>query len=65
MNLSNSFEMNVPSNLWSKNRNVDSAIAPEIWKEYVDIVNALITCEEPTYKNIVQNVNAKEQFGSE
>ncbi|XP_026470257.1 uncharacterized protein LOC113374390 [Ctenocephalides felis] len=62
--LENQFDV-VPLSLWSSYRNVDSAKAPEIWEEYVDIVNALITCEEPTYENIVQNINAIEQFGSE
>ncbi len=35
-----------------------------MWKDYADIDSALLTSEEPTDRNIVQNINAKEQLES-
>ncbi|CAF4889712.1 unnamed protein product [Pieris macdunnoughi] len=40
-------------------------VAPEMWEDYVDIDSALLTFEEPTDKNIVQNISAKEQLESD
>ncbi|KAL3269372.1 hypothetical protein HHI36_008442 [Cryptolaemus montrouzieri] len=55
-------EDDVPLCLWSRNLNSDSLAEPEIWEDYVDIDSALLTSEEPTDKNIVKDINAKEQF---
>nr|UUG47264.1 ORF51 [Bracoviriform inaniti] len=57
-------EDDVPLSLWSRNLNSDSLAAPEMWKDYADIDSALLTSEEPTDRNIVQNINAKEQLES-
>ncbi|KAG5880839.1 hypothetical protein JTB14_027620 [Gonioctena quinquepunctata] len=53
-------EDDVPLSSWS-----DSLAAPEMWEDYVDIDSALLTSEEPTDENIVQNINAKEQLESD
>ncbi|XP_034935137.1 uncharacterized protein [Chelonus insularis] len=58
-------EDEVPLSLWSRNLNSDSLAAPVMWEDYVDIDSALLTSEEPTDDNIVQNINAKEQLESD
>lgn len=58
-------EDDIPLSLWSRNLNSDSLAAPEMWEEYVDIDSALLTFEEPTDENIVQNISAKEQLESD
>ncbi|CAG9577511.1 unnamed protein product [Danaus chrysippus] len=51
-------EDDIPLSLWSRNLNSDSLAAPEMWEEYVDIDSALLTFEEHTDENIVQNISA-------
>ncbi|XP_025834752.1 tigger transposable element-derived protein 4-like [Agrilus planipennis] len=58
-------EDEVPLFLWSRNPNLDSLAAPVMWEDYVDIDSALLTSEEHTDDNIVQNINAKEQLESD
>ncbi|XP_026471616.1 tigger transposable element-derived protein 4-like [Ctenocephalides felis] len=58
-------EEDVPLSLLLRNRNIDLATTPEMWEEYVDIDNTLITCEELTDENIIQNINDNELFGSD
>ncbi|XP_065172535.1 uncharacterized protein [Atheta coriaria] len=58
-------EDDIPLSLWSQNLNSDSIAAPEMWEDYVDIDSALLTFEEPTDENIIQNINAKEQLESD
>ncbi|XP_050681803.1 tigger transposable element-derived protein 4-like [Leptidea sinapis] len=55
----------IPLSLWSRNLHSDSLAAPEMWEDYVDIDSALLTSEEPTDENIVQNICAKEQLESD
>ncbi|CAG4987969.1 unnamed protein product [Parnassius apollo] len=54
-----------PLSLWSRNLNSDFLAAPEMWEDYVDIDSGLLTSEEPTDENIVQNISAKEQLESD
>lgn len=58
-------EDDVPLSLWSRNLNSESLAAPEMWEDYVDIDSALLTSEEPTDEDIVQNINAKKQLESD
>ncbi|KAL3267375.1 hypothetical protein HHI36_011506 [Cryptolaemus montrouzieri] len=58
-------EDDVPLSLWSRNLNSDSSAAPEILEDYADIDCALLTFEQLTDENIVQNINAKEQIESD
>ncbi|CAG5055224.1 unnamed protein product [Parnassius apollo] len=58
-------EDDIPLSLWSRNLNSDSLAAPEMWEDYVDIDSGLLTSEEPTDENIVQNISAKEQLESD
>ncbi|KAF9823106.1 hypothetical protein SFRURICE_019344 [Spodoptera frugiperda] len=58
-------EDDIPLSLWSRNLNSDSLAAPEMWEDYVDIDSGLLTSEEPTDENIVQNISALEKFESD
>ncbi|CAB3246373.1 unnamed protein product [Arctia plantaginis] len=58
-------EDDIPLSLWSRNLNSDSLAAPEMWEDFVDIDSGLLTSEEPTNENIVQNISAKEQLESD
>ncbi|XP_065157210.1 tigger transposable element-derived protein 4-like [Atheta coriaria] len=58
-------EDDIPLSLWSRNLNSDSLAAPEMWEDYVDIDSALLTFEEPSDENIVQNISAKDQLESD
>ncbi|XP_055617325.1 uncharacterized protein LOC129762807 [Toxorhynchites rutilus septentrionalis] len=58
-------EDNFPLSLCPRNLNSDYLVAPEIWEDYVDIDSALLTSEEPTDENIVQNINTEEQLESD
>ncbi|XP_049316965.1 tigger transposable element-derived protein 4-like [Bactrocera dorsalis] len=58
-------ENDIPLSLWSRKLNSDSLAAPEMWEDYVDVGSALLTSEEPTDENIVQNISAKKQLESD
>ncbi|KAL3289861.1 hypothetical protein HHI36_023252 [Cryptolaemus montrouzieri] len=46
----------VPLSVWSRALKKELPIENEELKQYFSFVDDIVTCEEPTYENIVQNV---------
>lgn len=54
-------EDDVSLSLWTRHLKSDSSVSPGMWDDYVHNDSALLTSEEPTDENIVQNITANEQ----